>query len=173
VKDQNLMWYVCYGSNLCLKRFMCYITGKANPEVGVTHPTRDSCEDQTPPRKTIHFTIGHKLYFAEKGGENWNHLPVAFITPTDVGSVTYVTAYLVSWKQYETLREHEGKKYAYELFLPNIEGIEARTFTHETEYQSKGKPCPLYRDVLIRGLKEWGLSEEEAIRYIDDRIAGR
>lgn len=35
MNNSDLVWYVCYGSNLCYERFMCYLTGEGREIYGL------------------------------------------------------------------------------------------------------------------------------------------
>ena len=48
MKNQDLVWYVAYGSNMLYERFMCYINGGQFRDNGRDH---EICLDTTPPRE--------------------------------------------------------------------------------------------------------------------------
>ena len=49
---KNSIWYVCYGSNLCLERFMCYLTGKGSEKYNVDSNPEREYKDQSLPRRS-------------------------------------------------------------------------------------------------------------------------
>lgn len=68
--SKEMIWYVCYGSNLCLDRFMCYLTGKGNKDLNVKENTDRMFFDQSIPKGFKNVEIPYELYFA-KESKNW------------------------------------------------------------------------------------------------------
>lgn len=170
-KDNRLwnrkpVWYVCYGSNLCKERFMCYITGKANDKYGVE--AGEKCKDQSPIMAVKHIKIPYEMYFGNSSG-SWENGGVCFIKNTkDPNKWSFATAYLISETQYNHAWKREGKSsnwYGNEIELGPIDGIPAKTFTSNYEH-SFNKPCQRYLNVVKDGLIEWGLSNQKAYQYL-------
>lgn len=167
-KEKNeLVWYVCYGSNLCLERFMCYLTGKGSDKYHIEPNPGHVCSDQTPPRDSKAVIVPYDMYFA-KYSEWWNG-SIAFLDKDRKGK-TYGRAYLISKKQYEHVKQCEGPLYRFEINLDAIDGIPAVTFTNKNRFIDIRRVSSDYRRVIIDGLKEIGIDETEAERYIAERI---
>ena len=73
----ELVWYVCYGSNLLEERFLCYIRGGVIP--GNVLSERGA-RDTTPPVKSEKCTIDHELFFSTPI-KKWFGSGVAYIDP--------------------------------------------------------------------------------------------
>lgn len=164
--DEDLVWYVCYGSNLCLKRFMRYLTGDALPEYNLPKRSSLAFTDQKTPRAIKLFQIPYELYFAEQSGW-WDNGSVAFIDCNKPGK-TYGRAYLVSRAQYEHVKEHEGDKYQYQIGLGTLDGYPAYTFTNEYRFLEKHPVSPRYQKVIIDGLVDAGMKKEDAKKYLEE-----
>ena len=145
---EDLVWYVCYGSNLCKERFLCYLNGTSYKGITKAHTP---CSDQTPPRKDRPYTLPYKLYFA-KISANWGG-GVAFIKE-EAGASTPGRAYLVTREQFEEIKQKEGEWYVKSVPLGNLEGYPAFTFTSPEANLSETFPGPAYREVIRRGLAE-------------------
>ncbi|MEU5883540.1 histone deacetylase [Spirillospora sp. NPDC047279] len=59
--DDDLLWYVAYGSNLFRERFACYLAG-GRPRGGARHYT--GCRDPRPARAERPVTLPGGIYFA-------------------------------------------------------------------------------------------------------------
>lgn len=145
---EDLVWYVCYGSNLCKERFLCYINGSSYKGVTKVHKP---CSDQTPPREDRPFMLPYKLYFA-KESSNWGG-GVAFIKK-EAGASTPGRAYLVTREQFEEIKQKEGEWYTKSVPLGMLEGYSALTFTSPEPDLPETPPGPEYREVIRRGLVE-------------------
>ena len=167
-KDR-LIWYVSYGSNLCYRRFLLYIAGGKDEELRVKE---DGCNDKTPPRDSRVITIPYRLYFGNRSGK-WDGGGVCFVkTKRDKTSKTIARAYLITYEQYLEVCEQEGNSprwYGNQMSLEPIDGIETKTLTSYTDNQ-RSIPSEAYIDVVKKGLKECGLTEQEAIEYIKKHI---
>ena len=163
-KDK-LVWYVSYGSNMYLKRFMCYLTGDGLPEFGVKADPNRRFKDTNLPLKSKTIKIPYEMYF---GGSSstWNNGGVAFL---DVNSnkESIGRAYLITKEQYNHVKRYEGSNYQYEVELESIDGIKAVTFTNECR-KPKNKPSEKYKKVIELGLSECGLDKGIIIDYIDN-----
>ena len=73
----EMIWYVCYGSNLLEERFLCYVRGGVIP--GNVLSERGA-KDTTPPVKSEKCTIDHELFFSTPI-KKWFGSGVAYIDP--------------------------------------------------------------------------------------------
>lgn len=147
-KTPELVWYVCYGSNLCRERFMCYLDGTSYKGITKSH---EPCRDQTPPRKSVPFRLPYKLYYA-RHSESWGG-GVAFIKE-EAGASTPGRAYLVTKQQFEDIQQREGPWYARSIDLGILAGHPAITFTSTNADLPEHRPGSAYREVIRRGLAE-------------------
>ena len=116
----NLIWYVCYGSNLKYARLMKYING---------------CKCKDKPIKDRVLEIPYRLYFANhssKWGKNHDS-GVCFICDNKDESVkTHARAYLITKDQFEDVWDQEGNNdrwYGQLIELGEYDGIRQVTFT--------------------------------------------
>lgn len=153
MENKDLVWYVCYGSNLCYERFMIYING---------------CNDKSEPLKKENFIIPYELYFAGEAKINWDGGATAYID-LNKASNTYGVKYLITREQYEQVKKQEGKNYQREVPLGvDKDGIKQVSFT-QTIYDRDGrKPSQKYINTIANGLIEnYGFSREKSIKYIE------
>ncbi len=167
MNNKDYIWYVCYGSNLYLKRFMCYLTGEGLPEYGISEEPSWRFNDTTPPIKDKGIEIPYELYFAGKS-RRWDNMAVAYLDKDKPGK-TYGRAYLITKEQYEHVKHLEGPKYQYEIDLGIIDGTPVKTFTNDHRMEDS-IPSGKYTDVIMKGLMEIGISRIEAIKYIKAHI---
>ncbi len=164
-----MVWYLCYGSNLCLERFLCYLTGEGSTRFGIKPDSNRKCKDSTPIQKTMrHDVKGYRMYFGNVS-HTWQDKGVAFIKKGNPDDAIIGRAYLLTKQQYEHVREHEGtsfKWYGVEVDLGTIDGIPVKSFTQGCE-PAYNAPCDAYRAVIEAGLIEVGLSKEEANNYLN------
>ena len=168
-RQQNYVWYACYGSNLCRERFLWYIQGggpKNNP----------GCKDKTLPVVDRPYTIHHELYFANQS-RTWGNGGVAFLKlERDEDIKTLGRAYLITAEQFEEIKKQEGPSsnwYGYVLELGEMAGIPVKTLTRIPEksgHYSTNHPSVEYLDMLRRGLRETypSMTVEEISRYLDN-----
>jgi len=170
--NDKLIWYVCYGSNLCFDRFMCYLTGDGNEKYNILSNPARRCSDQAKPIKSKIIVIPYELYFARESG-TWDRKGVCFIDDS-IPSKTIGRAYLITKEQYEHVWFFEGKTnwYPKQIELGKIDGIRAVTFTSNSRNLPERKPSLLYFQVVKDGLVECGLSEDDADLYLKERIKG-
>lgn len=155
MNDNEHVWYVCYGSNICKERFMCYINGGSYLDI-----TEDKgpCMDTTHPSRIVPFQLnGYELYYAHepvKGKKSWGG-GVAFIRRHE-GTSTPGRAYLITWGQFKEIHGKEGPGWYddYPVPLGNIDGFQAYTFTARNVNQNEVCPSENYRTVIKRGLGE-------------------
>ncbi|MEL7209980.1 MAG: histone deacetylase [Actinomycetota bacterium] len=60
--DEDLVWYVSYGSNLDRDRLICYLEGGTARDA---HKANVGARDPRPPRADRPFVLGHELFFAD------------------------------------------------------------------------------------------------------------
>lgn len=169
MNKNELIWYVCYGSNLLLDRFMSYLTGQPLPSFNLKAGKR--CDNTNLPLKTKQMTIPYRLYFGYKS-KTWDGGGVCFIDSFNKSlSLTICKSYLITREQYEHIRDRESRElYDCELDLGDIDGIKAVTITSSFE-QVHQKPSDLYFRIVKEGLMSCELSEKEAIEYINERLS--
>ena len=157
MNNKEYVLYACYGSNLCLERFMKYI---------------NNCIDKTPPSKNLVVTIPYEMYFGNKS-RSWDDGGVCFIDAKKNENVkTIARAYLVTYEQYLAIQKQEGDSdswYGNTIVLGNIDGHRALTFTSRYRHHYN-RPCNRYIDYVKRGLVECGLTEEDAIAYLENKL---
>lgn len=167
---EEYIWYVCYGSNLCYERFMCYLTGEGCPKYGVEPKPDGRCENPNPPKKSAVTIIPFPLYFARES-RIWEGKGVAFIDPSKKG-ISIGKAYLVTREQYLHVKAREGRWYEKEVKLSDIEGIPAYTFTDRFKHPFVA-PSEKYKKVILDGLVECGIHPDGAVTYIKSVIKNR
>lgn len=108
--EANLLWYVCYGSNLSGARFLCYIQG-GTPKWSKRSYT--GCINKSLPLASEKCSIRHQLYFA-RDSEPWCGGGVAFIKsnplPACEKRVTLGRKYLITKDQFiHVVLQENGK----------------------------------------------------------------
>lgn len=159
----QLIWYVCYGSNLCYERLMCYLTGNGSDRYHIAAKPDGRCSNPKPPERSVVIAIPFPLYFA-RNSATWQNGGVAFLDPTRQG-MSIGRAYLVTRQQFDHIKRREGSWYQNEIRLENIEGIPAFTFT-DASPKPFVEPSPLYRQVILDGLIECGVPRSFAESYL-------
>lgn len=163
---EEYIWYACYGSNINRERFLCYIDGKERTICGKSIKNK-GCDDKSPPREDHPFVFNHDIYFA-KTSTNWGG-GVAFIDLDNPGSA-YGRIYLVTKQQFDKIKEQEGSWYSRQSnSLGERDGYKIYTFT-DIKREKYIPPSDCYKQVIIQGLMETGLSKEMAKEYIEKRI---
>ena len=158
--NKEYVWYVSYGSNLLLERFLLYITGGYNKRIKVN---QDGCDDKSLPLLSKNTIIPYRLYFANSS-RTWNKGGVAFIDVNTPGQ-TYGRAYLITKEQLSQVQDQEGGWYQNKFYLGEIDGIPAYTLTSYVRYP-KNTVDHKYENVITDGLVEMGLEWVEAIKYL-------
>ncbi|CAK9231555.1 unnamed protein product [Sphagnum troendelagicum] len=104
--ENSYVWYVCYGSNMWLPRFMCYIQG------GQVEGMVDcciGCRDPSPPLASLWLTIPNRLFFGRNYSYTWGIGGVAFIDPLPERDVkTHVRAYKITLEQFKDIFHQEN-----------------------------------------------------------------
>jgi len=170
-ENNELIWYLCYGSNLCEERLMAYITGSGCKKFNLD-PDYNPCANIQKPIQNIKFTIPYKIYFA-KSSRNWSYGGVAFLNPKLNSGLAYCRAYLITKEQFDFIyRKENGGNiqsgwYHKIIELGKIEGYNAYTFTNSKVFESKNRPTELYVKCIKEGLREAGYAEIEIDLYIE------
>ncbi|MFI0444399.1 histone deacetylase [Actinomadura sp. 6N118] len=102
--DNNLLWYVAYGSNLFRERFACYLAG-GRPEGGARHYT--GCRDARPARAERPVDLPGGIYFALTS-LTWGG-GMAFYDPELPGRAA-ARAYLLSRQQFCDVMSQEMRR---------------------------------------------------------------
>jgi len=119
--ETHYVWYACYGSNMWLPQFMCYIQGGQ-----VEGMVKDciGCRDPSPPRASFWLTVSNQLFFGCKHSYTWGIGGVAFIDPLPEEDVkTYVHVYKITLEQFKDIFFQEN----------SIMHMENRQFTIDTD----------------------------------------
>lgn len=180
------VWYVSYGSNICLDRFMCYINGDTPPG---SDKKEKGCRDKTPPSRNEKIILSHPIYFTKERSK-WGTGGVAFIghQPLDTTS-TYGRMYLITEEQFKdvvaqennldhtdfdlkkVMKEGHGKIddgwYGRILYLGKKEGAPMFTFTSNKNWDETTFTTPpsSYLNTIARGLLEIGFTKQEIVDY--------
>ncbi|KAL6183020.1 hypothetical protein ACLB2K_044431 [Fragaria x ananassa] len=72
------IWYAAFGSNLWLKRLLCYIQG--GQVDGLQKPCAGSV-DKSPPKEIMWKTFPHRLFFGREFTQSWGPGGTAFLDP--------------------------------------------------------------------------------------------
>jgi len=150
-KQENLVWYACYGSNMMYERFLCYIQGGTFYANNKLHK---GCKDKTPPRTSKAIIIPYEMYFGNRAS-SWNDSGVAFLDISKV-AVTLGRMYLITEEQFEEVWEQECKSsnwYDKLIELGKYEGYPVKTFTNSTRC-NENTPSTKYLDVICKGIAE-------------------
>ncbi|GGB40426.1 hypothetical protein F3157_16985 [Virgibacillus dakarensis] len=181
------VWYVSYGSNICEDRFLCYIYGDT-PKGSTAKEC--GCTDKTPPKRSEKVELPYPLYFAKERSK-WGDGGVAFIGDRPVYTDrTYARKYLITAEQFSEVVAQEnnqpgllvelqqvlqkGKQtitdgwYGSLLYLGEEDGFPMFTFTANTpmDRTTFNKPSASYLTMIVRGLRELGLTNDEIVSYL-------
>lgn len=171
---KDYVWYVSYGSNMLLERFMCYIEGGAY-EGSRYHPP---CKDTTPPLAVKAIELPFDMYFANTSG-SWHGSGVSFLDTTREGHALGV-AYLITKKQFDhVVFEENNQRYQnkekgwYEdtIDLGTIGGIAVKTITND-DLRTCNEPSEAYLETLFKGIRQnWPeMSDGEIWDYLKSCI---
>jgi hypothetical protein len=163
-KDKYI-WYVGYGSNLCEKRFLCYIKGEKFI-FGNCGSSCKGCFDDAEPEDNKPIRIPYRLYFA-KSSKKWSGGGVAFLRckkELDEKLWTWGRMWKITKEQYDEVKIQEESWYNKELSIDKQEDIPFLTITSNTELSMK-KPDECYLGVMVLGLREIKLSDDKILKY--------
>jgi hypothetical protein len=104
-KDDELCWYVGYGSNLDWRRFMTYIKGGAIP--GGSHHHEGSRDPREPIRIDTHVLKDRRLVFRQYS--SWWGGKVCSIVKED-GNIVHTRCYLITRAQFEDVVKQENSR---------------------------------------------------------------
>jgi hypothetical protein len=111
------VWYVAYGSNLCLERFRCYLAG-GTPAGGMRR--YDGSRDPRDPLEAVGLQVPGGLVFAGRSTV-WGG-GMAFYDPLAPGSVA-CRGYLVTGGQFADVVAQEMRRPAGGVFARTLEGL--------------------------------------------------
>ncbi|XP_050376901.1 histone deacetylase 5 [Argentina anserina] len=95
------VWYAAFGSNLLLKRLLCYIEG--GQVDGMLKPCVGS-EDKTPPKEIMWKTFPHRLFFGREFTLSWGLGGSAFLNPeSNSEDKTHMCLYRITLEQFNDL----------------------------------------------------------------------
>jgi hypothetical protein len=146
------VWYVAYGSNLLLERFMCYIRGGRFREYSKEYK---GCTNRTPPECNKQYMLPYELYYGNKSS-TWCGRGVAFIDADKKGECSG-RAYLITDEQFYEIQKQEGSSanwYGRIVELGKDENdIPYRTFTSKIRNEDN-EPSIEYKQIIEEGLEE-------------------
>jgi hypothetical protein len=179
IKDDELVWYAAYGSNLNKRRFLCYvdgvnriIRGKRMKNPGCLK-TNDKCNITGIPLDDRPFNFNQNIYFGERSEITWGGYGAAFISNIEKG-FAYGRIYKVTGLVFKTIREQEGVLpmwYGDILKVGVIDGLPVYALTQSSEYNissRRNSPSEVYLEIMKDGLREIKIEESEVNRYVED-----
>jgi hypothetical protein len=193
VGADDLVWYVSYGSNLNLARFLAYLQGGRVPGNDVDHA---GCADPAPPRNDVAMELNHSLYFAGRS-KRWGGTSAAFVSLSVQDPPSLARAYLITQGQFVDVvrqenrlradiadfdqRLHEAIErrharllpvgyYTELLFCGERDGHPMLTFTASEDRTDIGRPSAAYLQMIASGLREChGTTPARAVTYLIGR----
>ena len=193
VGADDLVWYVSYGSNLNLARFLAYLQGGRVLGNDVDHA---GCTDPAPPRQDVAMELNHSLYFAGRSNR-WGGTSAACVSLTVEDPPSLARAYLITQGQFVDVvrqenrlhadiadfeqRLHEARGHGHARLLPTgfytellycgeRDGHPMLTFTPSDDRTDFGRPSPAYLQMIASGLQEChGLTTAQAVTYLIGR----
>ena len=168
LRDEDEIWYACYGSNLSEERFRCYIEGGKYEQNGVTYL---GCSDKTTWSDEAMSAFEGELYFGNKSG-SWNGKGVAFYDP-EVNGVTFMRLYKIKFSQFRDLRRMEGASpnwYGRIVCLGVKDNTPIYTLTSEAR-RPANTPCRAYLKLLANAMRnELELTDEAVLNLIINAV---
>jgi hypothetical protein len=193
VSADDLVWYVSYGSNLNLARFLAYLQGGRVPGNDGDHA---GCADPAPPRNDVAIEFNHSLYFAGRS-ERWGGTAAAFVSLSVQNPPSLARAYLITQGQFVDVvrqenglradiadfdqRLHEAMEHGHARLLPvgfytellfcgTRDGHPMLTFTASEDRTDFGRPSAAYLQMIGSGLREsHGVTTAQAVTYLIGR----
>ena len=167
MRNNDLVWYACYGSNLSYDRFLHYIQGG-----WYEGKWYEPCSDPTPPRDSRIRSFQGRMYFANRS--RWEGKGAAFFDPDGEESVI-MRLYLITREQLAHVKTKECDRaewYGREVRLGEEDGIPVITLTSVSPNPFNA-PCARYVEVIRNALiKECGISEQETGEYLNRCLKG-
>lgn len=193
VGTDDLVWYVSYGSNLNLARFLAYLQGGRVAGNDVDHA---GCTDPAPPRDDVAIELDHSLYFAGRS-KGWGGTSAAFVSLSAQDPPCLARAYLITQGQFVDVvrqenrlhadiadfehRLHEATEHGHARLLPRgfytellfcgeRNGHPMLTFTASDDRTDIGRPSAAYLQMIGSGLREChGLTTAQTVTYLIGR----
>ena len=155
-KKNDYVWYVSYGSNMLMDRFMCYIKGGSYKGSRGHAP----CSNTARPKAVRNFEIPYDMYYGNTS-YSWEGGGVSFLDISKPGKALGV-AYLISREQFEHVaREENGGHepaeatgwYNTVVKLGQMDGMDVLTITNDS-CRLVNHPAKSYVMTLDAGLAE-------------------
>lgn len=168
--QEEMVWYVAYGSNLLEERLRYYMEGGY-----CIYNDRNyrGCNDKTLFVETRPIMIPYDMYYANYDKGSWEHSAVSFLDVSHSGCA-YGRAYKIKKSQLNDIHVQEGRSsnwYPSMMQLEDIDGISAYTFVNHQVKQKEpfSRVSAKYGYVLLKGMKETypGLSDDEIFTYLN------
>ncbi len=189
----DYVWYASYGSNFYSKRLELYLKGGSIPGLTREHP---GSRDATPPKKSAIIEIPYPTFFSQKAtswenkgvafldahsSEKMSLSRIYLVTReqfVDIftqengltpGSLKYEPDMSLQPGEHSDIGpDDELQWYGKVIALDTFEGKPVFTFTCKSEEfaEEKNKPGTNYLAVIAKGLMETGISEYDAIHYL-------
>lgn len=167
--QEEMVWYVAYGSNLLEERLKFYIEGGLCVYNGKYYR---GCKDKTLFSETRPIIIPYDMYYSNYNKGSWENSAVSFLNLSYPGKA-YGKAYKIKRSQLDEIHLQEGSSstwYPNVIQLENIEGLPAYTVANyqDMNKESFSKVSAEYGYVLYKGMKETypELSDIEIFNYI-------
>lgn len=187
----RLVWYVCYGSNMCIDRFTCYLAGGAPSGARLAYP---GCRDHRAPLRAIGYKLAGSVYFATESA-TWEG-GRAFYDPELPGSMA-ARAYLITAGQFADIVAQEMRRtpsedldlatvlakrrvklgpgrYETLLHVDDLDGYPLLTFTAPWRAADVAwaPPSAAYLRVIMAGLRETYAWDNHRIAHYLARLPG-
>ncbi|KAM1433764.1 hypothetical protein ACFXTH_015649 [Malus domestica] len=143
------IWYAAFGSNLCLKRFLCYIEG--GQMEGMKRPYL-GCADKTPPKEIMWKTFPHRLFFGRESTLTWGPGGAAFLNPeSNIQDKTYMCLYRITLEQFNDVIVQENvASFPMNSPLFDLAGLDSVTSEEPHSLQVQLKKC-WYGNIIYLG----------------------
>ncbi len=189
-RPDDLVWYACYGSNLCFERFMCYLEGGKAP--GAQRKNKGARDPSEPYEERAVF-LPHALYFSQHSIV-WQKGGVAFVDPRrNDEQQTWGRAYLITREQFEDVFRQENSSqelmvdwdtlldsgsftsgdrwYNHIVQTGELDGYPIFTMTNATNptERKSNAPSAKYLQCIIDGIHEtYCMGKEGTRKYLKD-----
>lgn len=167
--QEEMVWYVAYGSNLLEERLKYYIEGGL---CVYNNRYYTGCKDKTLFSETRPAIIPYDMYYSNFNKGSWQNSAVSFLDLSHPGKA-YGRAYKIKRSQLNDIHLQEGSSalwYPNCIQLDDIDGIPAYTVANYTDKQKESfsKVSAEYGYVLLKGMKEAypELSDGEIFDYL-------
>ena len=163
ISNDEYVWYLCYGSNINIDRFMMYINGDKNGHFA----HKEGCQEHSKPIDSKPYIIRRRIYFAKHSGK-WNG-GVAFLNYRSLGKI-YGKIYKIKKSQFLDIfkQEHHFKDYNTILYVGKYNKVPIYTFTSIYKLNDLEKPSDRYIEVIRKGIMETykNLSTKQIDKYL-------